>query len=129
MLVGDTSDSYNWADVPLFDMHTSSLGLGGLDISTQEGAAEAFSNIHDIINHISDVRGEYGAIQNRLEHTINNLGAMKINSQDSESAIRDTDMAKEILEKTKNSVISQTAEIMMSQANINPQQVLSLIQS
>lgn len=128
LLVGETADSYNWVHVPIHDMHADSIGLKGLDLSTQEGAALSFSMIQKAVNHISDVRGEYGAIQNRLEHTIQNLSTTRANVQDAESLIRDTDIADEVMTQTKNNILMQTSEIMLSQASKLPEQVMSLLQ-
>ena len=82
----------------------------------------------DAINYVSDVRGGLGAMQNRLEHTINNLGVMQENLQSAESVIRDTDVASEMMEYTKNSILNQSAQAMLAQANQLPQGVLQLLQ-
>ena len=109
-------------------MHANVIGLAGVDISTQQGAINALDNIRTAINNVSDVRGTYGALQNRLEHTINNLGTMRENIQDAESTIRDTDMASEMMKFTKNNILAQSAQSMLSQANVQPQNVLRLLQ-
>ncbi|WP_122791401.1 flagellin N-terminal helical domain-containing protein [Intestinibacillus sp. Marseille-P6563] len=126
--IGDTSDSYNKLDVEISDMHASSLGIGGLNISTQDGAAAAVSLIKQAINKVSDVRGTLGATQNRLDHTINNLSVMTENIQDAESTIRDTDVADEMMAYTKNNILVQSAQAMLAQANQVPQGVLQLLQ-
>ena len=109
-------------------MHVSALGLANVDISTREGAADAISKIKDAINQVSTSRGKLGAIQNRLEHTINNLGVTTENITAAESRIRDVDMAKEMMEFTKNSVLMQSAQAMLAQANQQPQSILQLLQ-
>jgi flagellin len=76
---------------------------------------------------VSSERAKLGAIQNRLEHTINNLGTAAENLTASESRIRDVDMAKEIMEFTKNSILQQAAQAMLAQANMQPQGVLQLL--
>ncbi len=126
--IGDTSDDYNQLTVSIQDMHTGSLGIAGIDISTQEGAQAAVDVIKNAINMVSDVRGTLGATQNRLDHTINNLSVMQENIQDAESSIRDTDVAEEMMEYTKNNILIQSAQAMLAQANQVPQGVLQLLQ-
>ena len=126
--IGDTNDSYNQLELGIADMHVSALGLANVDISTREGAADAISKIKDAINQVSTSRGKLGAIQNRLEHTINNLGVTTENITAAESRIRDVDMAKEMMEFTKNSVLMQSAQAMLAQANQQPQSILQLLQ-
>ncbi len=126
--IGDTSDDYNQLEVSVQDMHTSSLGIAGIDISTQDGAAAAVDLIKAAINKVSDVRGTLGATQNRLDHTINNLSVMTENIQDAESTIRDTDVADEMMAYTKNNILVQSAQAMLAQANQVPQGVLQLLQ-
>ena len=126
--IGDTSDDYNQLTVEIQDMHTSSLGIEGLDISTQDGAQAAVDVIKNAINMVSDVRGTLGATQNRLDHTMNNLSVMEENIQDAESSIRDTDVADEMMEYTKNIILIQSAQAMLAQANQVPQGVLQLLQ-
>ena len=125
--LGDTSDEYNQLKVSINDMHTSALGIDGLDISTQEGAAAAIDVVKNAINYVSDVRGGLGAIQNRLEHTSNNLSVMAENIQDAESSIRDTDVAEEMMSYVKNNILVQSAQAMLAQANQIPQGVLQLL--
>ena len=126
--IGDTSDSYNQLEVAINDCHAAAIGIGDLDISTQDGAAAALDVIKDAINYVSDVRGTLGATQNRLDHTINNLSVMEENIQDAESTIRDTDVAEEMMEYTKNNILIQSAQAMLAQANQVPQGVLQLLQ-
>ncbi len=111
------------------DMSTAGSGLdiSGVDISTQSGASEAITTIQGAIDTVSSERAKLGAIQNRLEHTINNLGTAAENLTASESRIRDVDMAKEIMEFTKNSILQQAAQAMLAQANMQPQGVLQLL--
>ena len=109
-------------------MSAKSLGIADVDISTQSGAQTAVSSIKDAINSVSSTRGDLGAIQNRLEHTINNLGVTTENMTAAESRIRDTDMAKEMMAYTKNNILVQAAQAMLAQANQVPQGVLQLLQ-
>ena len=141
--IGDTSEKFNKLNISIRDMHVKSIGsyesgdtdmalvegksIGDIDISSQEGAAEALDVIKSAINMVSDVRGTLGASQNRLEHTINNLGVMRENIQNAESAIRDTDVAEEMMTYTKNSILVQSAQAMLAQANQLPQGVLQLL--
>ncbi len=126
--IGDTADSFNQLNVSVQDMHAKSLGIGGLDISTEEAAQAATDKIKAAINTVSDVRGTLGATQNRLDHTINNLSVMTENIQDAESSIRDTDVASEMMAYTKNNILIQSAQAMLAQANQVPQGVLQLLQ-
>ena len=126
--IGDTSDDFNQLSVGIKDCHASAIGVGTLDISTQEGAAAALDTIKSAINYVSDVRGTLGATQNRLDHTINNLSVMQENIQDAESTIRDTDVADEMMAYTKNNILIQSAQAMLAQANQVPQGVLQLLQ-
>ena len=126
--IGDTSDDFNQLTVSISDMHTASMGIDGIDISTQEGAKAAVDVIKEAINYVSDVRGTLGATQNRLDHTINNLSVMEENIQDAESTIRDTDVADEMMAYTKNNILIQSAQAMLAQANQVPQGVLQLLQ-
>ena len=126
--IGDTSDDFNQLKVSIKATDSNALGIDGLDISTQEGAAEALDVIKAAINYVSDVRGTLGATQNRLDHTINNLSVMEENIQDAESTIRDTDVAEEMMAYTKNNILIQSAQAMLAQANQVPQGVLQLLQ-
>ena len=106
--IGDTSDSWNQLSVSIDDCHTAAIGIDGIDISNQKGAAAALDTIKDAINYVSNVRGTLGATQNRLDHTINNLSVMQENIQDAESTIRDTDVADEMMAYTKNNILIQS---------------------
>lgn len=99
----------------------------GIDVSTQVAANEAITTIDDAIVQVSAERSKLGAIQNRLEHTIKNLDTSAENLQASESRIRDVDMAKEIMEFTKQNILQQAATAMLAQANMAPQSVLQLL--
>ncbi|WDH98284.1 flagellin [Paenibacillus urinalis] len=99
----------------------------GINISDQESADAAITTINEAIVSVSGERSKLGAVQNRLEHTINNLGTTSENLTAAESRIRDVDMAKEMMEQTKNSILSQAAQAMLAQANQQPQAVLQLL--
>ena len=113
------------------DMGTEALGITGgvLDVSTQGAAFDAIDagTIDEAINRVSKQRGKLGAVQNRLEHAIKNLGATKENLQASESRIRDADMAQEMMEFTKYQIMMQAGTAMLAQANQIPQSVLQLL--
>lgn len=100
---------------------------GGIRITTQSGADNAISVIDSALKRVSETRASLGAVQNRLEHTINNLGATSENLTAAESRIRDTDMAKEMMQFTKNNILMQAAQSMLAQANQQPQGVLQLL--
>mgnify|MGYP000141200459 FL=1 len=109
-------------------MKASDLNIDDIDLSTQTGASSAISTIDQALKDVSSERAKLGAMQNRLEHTINNLSTTAENLTASESRIRDVDMAKEMMEFTKNSILQQAATAMLAQANQQPQGVLQLLQ-
>ena len=125
--IGDTGDSYNKMVVSINNMHTTAIGINSIDISTINGANAALDSIKDGINYVSATRGTLGAVQNRLEHTQNNLSVMAENIQDAESSIRDTDVADEMMAYVKNNILVQSAQAMLAQANQVPQGVLQLL--
>ncbi|MCQ2978963.1 MAG: hypothetical protein MJ245_04100 [Clostridia bacterium] len=100
----------------------------GLNISTREGANRSIDIIDAAITKVSQERSKYGAIQNRLEYTINNLDTTSENMTSAESTVRDVDMASEMMEMTKNQILQQASQAMLSQAMQRPQQVLQLLQ-
>ncbi|MHC8523278.1 flagellin Hag [Rossellomorea sp. H39__3] len=101
--------------------------VDGINISTKADADTAITSINTAIETVSAQRSKLGAYQNRLDHTINNLGTSSENLSAAESRIRDVDMAKEMMEQTKNSILSQAAQAMLAQANQQPQGVLQLL--
>jgi flagellin len=106
---------------------TGAVAQGGIDVSTQAAANTAITTINTAITTVSSERSKLGAYQNRLEHTINNLSTSSENLTSAESRIRDVDMAKEMTNFTKNSILNQAAQAMLAQANQLPQGVLSLL--
>ena len=126
--IGDTSADFNQMEVSVGDMHADALGIADVDISTQAGAKAAVDKIKAAINSVSSTRGDLGAIQNRLEHTINNLSVTAENMTAAESRIRDVDMANEMMAYTKNNILVQSSQAMLAQANQIPQGVLQLLQ-
>ena len=109
-------------------MNADYLGVGSSDISSQETASKAITAVDDAIGQVSAQRAYLGAIQNRLDHKIANLGTSSQNLTSAESQIRDVDMAKEMTKFTNANILSQAATSMLAQANSLPQGVLSLIQ-
>lgn len=126
--IGDTADSFNQLKVGIGSMSSAALGVDKVDISSQEGAAKAIDIIRNAIDRVSSQRASLGATQNRLEYTINNLDTASENLQSANSRIRDTDMAKMMMEYTKMNVLTQSAQAMLAQANQQPQSVLQLLQ-
>lgn len=126
--IGDTAEDFNQLTVSVGNMSSHALGIGGINISTQAGAKAAVDKIRTAINTVSSTRGDLGAIQNRLEHTINNLGVTTENMTAAESRIRDVDMAEEMMAYTKNNILVQASQAMLAQANQLPQGVLQLLQ-
>ena len=116
--------------ISIAKMDATTLGVhkGKVDVSTQTGAQKAISQITSAIAQVSKQRSDLGAIQNRLEHTIANLDNVVENTTAAESQIRDTDMAKTMVEYTKNNILSQAGTSMLAQANQATQNVLSLLQ-
>ena len=115
------------AFISIGDMRSSAIGVDKVDVSTKFGAQTAIETVNLAIQKVSSQRSSLGAIQNRLEHTINNLGAASENLTAAESRIRDVDMAKEMMTFTKNNILQQAATAMLAQANQQPQGVLQLL--
>ncbi|MDX9870886.1 MAG: flagellin [Clostridia bacterium] len=109
-------------------MSSVELGISAINISTETGATAAITTINDAVEKVSSERAKLGAMQNRLEHTINNLGTAAENLTAAESRIRDVDMASEMMEFTKKNILAQAGTAMMAQANMRPQSVLQLLQ-
>jgi flagellin len=149
--IGDTSDDFNQLKVTVDSVSGDTLNVGKevavydatgkvtneaaikgdakkVSIATQDLASSAVSKVKASINTVSSMRGKLGALQNRLEHTVNNLGATAENVTAAESRIRDVDMAKEMMAYTKNNILVQASQAMLAQANQLPQGVLQLLQ-
>ena len=102
--------------------------IGGLKISTATNAQSAITTVQSSIEKLSTLRSKLGAVQNRLEHTVANLDNISENTQSAESRIRDTDMAEEMVQYSKNNILQQAGQSMLAQANQANQGVLSLLQ-
>lgn len=109
------------------DQSTTGLNLTDVSVGTRQDAKNAIDSIDKAINSVSGTRADLGALQNRLEHTINNLSTSSENLTSAESRIRDTDMAKEMMNYTKSNILQQAAQAMLAQANVQPQSVLQLL--
>jgi flagellin len=114
--------------ISISNMNASSLQISGLSVSSFSAAGASMSKIQAAIDTVSKQRSALGAIQNRLEHTINNLDTPSETTQSAESRIRDTDMATEMVQYSATSIIQQAGQSMLAQANSQTQGVLSLIQ-
>jgi len=113
--------------VSMGDMRARALGVADVDIASKWGAATGIETINNALQRVSHQRALLGATQNRLEHTISNLDTAAENMQAAESRIRDVDMAREIMENTKQNILQQAAQAMLAQANQIPQNVLQLL--
>ena len=128
--VGADADMTNKIQVNIDAMDSASLGIKGLNVKDDSGNAATYAvdAISDAISKVSSQRSSLGAVQNRLEHTINNLDNVVENTTSAESRIRDTDMAEEMVNYSKNNILAQAGQSMLAQANQSNQGVLSLLQ-
>ena len=128
--VGSDADMTNKITVGIETMNSSYLGIKGLNVNDDSGIAGTYAidAISDALQKVSDQRSSLGAVQNRLEHTIDNLDNVVENTTSAESRIRDTDMAKEMVNYSKNNILAQAGQSMLAQANQSNQGVLSLLQ-
>lgn len=126
--IGASASADQQVSLSIGDMSAKGLGITTVDVSSQDNALASIQTIEDAINQVSGTRADLGALQNRLEHTVNNLGVTSENLTSAESRIRDVDMAKEMMEMTKNNVLTQAAQSMLAQANTQPQSILKLLQ-
>jgi flagellin len=113
--------------VSMGDMSASALGVDNLDMTTVKGARDALTRINKGLDMVSSERSKLGAFQNRLEYAINNIRSTSSNLTAAESRIRDADIAMEMIEFTRNQIVSQAGTAMLAQANMLPQSVLSLL--
>lgn len=125
--IGAENDSNQRLGISIGKMNATALNVSGVDVSSAENARSAMTNIQTAIDTVSLERSKLGAYQNRLDHTINNLNTSSENLTAAESRIRDVDMAKEMMEQTKNAILAQASQAMLAQANQLPQGVLQLL--
>ena len=127
--VGSETSSENQIGVKRYNMTMMSIAEGNtFDTSTRENALETIETVNIAGRNVAQVRSYYGALQNRLEHTIKNLDNVVENTQSAESLIRDTDMAAEMVKYSNNNILAQAGQAMLAQANQSNQGVLSLLQ-
>jgi flagellin len=126
--IGANGSSDQQVRLGIDDMSSLGIGVSLVSVDTQDNANAAIDQIDSAINLVSGTRADLGALQNRFEHTLNNLGTTAENLTAAESRIRDVDMAKEMMEMTKNNILTQAAQSMLAQANTQPQGVLQLLQ-
>ena len=125
--VGAEGTSGNSISLTIKSITTNGLSLTGTTVSTEISAKSAISKIKGAIKTLNEQRAQLGAVQNRLEHTINNLDNVVENTTSAESAIRDTDMASEMVKYSNNNILAQAGQAMLAQANQSNQGVLSLL--
>jgi len=126
--VGADSTNENKISVTIKSMSSDSLGIKGLKVDGEKSATSAIDTISSAIQTVSEQRSSLGAVQNRLEHTISNVDNVVENTTSAESRIRDTDMASEMVNYSKNNILAQAGQSMLAQANQSNQGVLSLLQ-
>ena len=128
--VGSDADLTNKIQVNIDTMNSDFLGIKGLNVKDENGSAATYAvdAIADAVAKVSSQRSALGAVQNRLEHTIDNLDNVVENTTAAESRIRDTDMAEEMVNYSKNNILAQAGQSMLAQANQSTQGVLSLLQ-
>ena len=125
--VGSEKETGNQITISISAMNAGGLGVSGLSVSSTSKALNAISSVKAAITKLNEQRSRLGAIQNRLEHTINNLDNVVENTTSAESAIRDTDMASEMVKYSNNNILAQAGQAMLAQANQSNQGVLSLL--
>ena len=126
--VGSLSGQVINVSINRMDASSLKIGHSSITVSSNAAAGKSMKLIQAAIDTVSEERSKLGALQNRLEHTINNLDTTSENTSAAESRIRDTDMATEMVEYSKNNILSQAGQSMLSQANQQTQGVLSLLQ-
>ena len=126
--IGANNADYESVNLTIASMKASDLGVDTIDVTATGDPLGAIDAIDAAIADVSAARAGLGAMQNRLEHTINNLGVTTENLTAAESRIRDVDMAKEMMAYTKNNILTQAAQAMLAQANMQLQGVLQLLQ-
>ena len=126
--IGASADKTNAVTLTMADMKAVALKVDKLTVGNTTLAFKSMASVDLAISTVSTYRAQLGAAQNRLEHTVNNLKVTSENITSAESRIRDTDMADEITAYTKNNILLQAAQSMLSQSNAMPQGVLSMLQ-
>ena len=126
--VGSESAAGNQIEITIASMDSTSMGVGTVKVSTVSDAKATIGSVKTAIKSLNNQRADLGAIQNRLEHTINNLDNVVENTTAAESRVRDTDMASEMVKYSNNQILAQAGQAMLAQSNQANQGVLSLLQ-
>ena len=126
--VGADGEASNKIDLSIKSMSAQGIGVSDLKVNTADSATAAIETLKNAIQTVSTQRSALGAVQNRLEHTINNLDNVVENTTSAESQIRDTDMATEMVKYSNNNILAQAGQAMLAQSNQANQGVLSLLQ-
>lgn len=126
--VGAEAASANQISVTIASLSASGLGVASVSVASQASAKTAITTVKSAIKTLNEQRANLGAIQNRLEHTVNNLDNVVENTTAAESRIRDTDMATEMVKYSNNNILAQAGQAMLAQSNQANQGVLSLLQ-
>ena len=126
--VGSESAAGNQIEITIASMDSTSMGVGAAKVSTVSDAKATIGSVKTAIKSLNNQRADLGAIQNRLEHTINNLDNVVENTTAAESRVRDTDMASEMVKYSNNQILAQAGQAMLAQSNQANQGVLSLLQ-
>lgn len=121
------ADAGQTMEVSMGNMSAQALGIDKLDLTSVRGAEDALAKLNKALDVVSSERSKLGAFQNRLEYSINNINSTSSNLTSAESRIRDADIAMEMIEFTRNQIVSQSGTAMLAQANMLPQSVLSLL--
>lgn len=121
------ANSGNAFTIDIADVRTNSLGISNISVETSSQSQTAIEVIDNALETVSSERGKLGAYQNRLEHSLNNLSNYELNLTSAESRIRDADMAKQMMALTKNQILSQASQAMLTQASQQPQHILELL--
>ena len=122
------TESGNTIKLAFSKMTASGIGVSGVSVANESSARSAMATIKAGIKSVSSLRATLGAVQNRLEHTVNNLDNVVENTTSAEATIRDTDMASEMVKYSNNQILAQAGQAMLAQANTSNQGVLSLLQ-
>ena len=125
--LGPDADMTNKQEITLYNMNCNALTREKTSVLTEDSATDAIDEFGKAILIVSGVRSYFGAIQNRLEHTIKNLDNVVENTQAAESRIRDTNMADEMVKYSKDKILAQAGESMLAQANSSMESVISLL--
>jgi len=125
--VGYSKDTYDIIEIKFYQIDTGSLKINDLELNARDKAQDALNALDSAIFSVADFRAQLGAYQNRLQYTASNLAVTVQNYVASDSTIRDTDMAQEMVNFTKNQILVQTSMAMLAHANALPQNILALI--